>query len=85
MEMRYFWITDQVRQGYFDVQWHTGQENLDDYFINHFDRRHHQEVRPWYLHMYNSPHFLPRATNPITLKGCVGNIPNGYIRYVPLP
>ena len=76
MEMRFFWITDQVRQGYFDVQWHRGQENLADYFTKHFDRRHHQEVRPWYLHMHNSPRFLPLAAKPSTLKRCVGTFPN---------
>ena len=85
MEMRFFWTTDQVKQGYFDVQWHPGQENLADYFTKHFDGRHYQEVRPWYLQMHNSPCFLPRAAKPSTLKGCVGSLPNGYIRSVPLP
>jgi len=28
MEMRFFYITDQVNRGLFDVQWHPGQENL---------------------------------------------------------
>ena len=55
MEMHFFYITDQVNRGYFDVQWHPGQENLANYYIKHFDRKHHQEVRPWYLHMNNSP------------------------------
>ena len=85
MEMRFFWITDQVKLGNFDVQWHPGQENLADYFTKHFDAKHHQEVRAWYLHMYNSPRFLPRAAAPSTLKGCVGTLPNGYIRSAPLP
>ena len=82
--MRFFWITDQVRQEYFDVQWHPGQENLADYLTKHFDRRHLQEVRPWYLHMHNSPRFLPHAAKPSNLKGCVGTLHNGYIRSVPL-
>ena len=85
MEMKNFWLTDQDRQGYFDVQWHPAQDNLADYFTKHFDDRNHQEVCPCYLHMHNSPRFLPRATKPSTLKGCVGTLPNGYIRYVPLP
>ena len=46
MEMRFFFITDQVNQGLFNVQWHPGQENLADYFTKHFDAKHHQEVRP---------------------------------------
>ena len=31
MEIRFFWIKDQVKQSIFDVQWHPGQENLGDY------------------------------------------------------
>ena len=85
MEMRFFWVTDQVKNGSFDVQWHPGQENLADYFMKHFEGRHHQEVRPWYLHMNNSPKFLPRAVAPSTLRGCVGTLPNGYHKSVPLP
>ena len=85
MEMRFFFITDQVNRGLFDVQWHPGQENLADYYTKHFDARHHQEVRPWYLHMHNSPRILPRAAAPSTLRGCVGTLPNGYIRSSPLP
>ena len=85
MEMRFFWVTDQVKHGHFDVQWHPGQENLADYFTKHFDGKHHQEVRPWYLHTTNSPRYLPRAAAPSTLKGCIGTLPNGYIRSAPLP
>ena len=85
MEMRFFYITDQVKREFFDVQWHPGQENLADYFTKHFDSKHHQEVRPWYLHMHNSPSLLPRAAAPSTLRGCVGTLPNGYIRSAPLP
>ena len=85
MKTRFFWITDQVKMGNFDVQWHPGQENRADYYTKHFDGRHHQAVRPWYLHEKNSPRELPRATAPSALRGCVGNIPNGYNRTCPLP
>jgi len=85
MEMRFFWMTDQVKNGSYDVQWHPGQENLADYFTKHFESRHHQEVRPWYLHMNNYPRFLPQAVAPSTLRGCVGNLPNGYHKAAPLP
>jgi hypothetical protein len=46
MEKNFFWITDQVELGNFNVTWHPGQENLADYFTKHFDARHHQLVRP---------------------------------------
>jgi hypothetical protein len=85
MDMRYFWITDQVAMGFFDVQWHPGIENLADYFTKHFDSKHHQAVRPWYLYMPNSPRILPRAAKPSTLRGCVGTLPNGYTKSGPLP
>ena len=85
MEMKFFWTTGQVAIGNFNVTWHPGQENLADYFTKHFDAKHHQNVRPWYLHMDNSPRLLPRALEPRTLKGCVGTLPGGYTRSAPLP
>ena len=85
MEMRFFWVADQVKMGNFDVQWHLGQENLADYFTKHFVGMHHREVRLWYLHEKNSPRYLPRAAAPSTLRGCVGTLANGYIKSVPLP
>lgn len=85
MEMRFFWVTDQTKQGYFNVEWHPGKENLADYFTKHFDGKHHMEVRPWYLHETNSPSELPRAAAPSTLRGCVGTLADGYVRSAPLP
>ncbi len=42
-------------------------------------------VCPWYLHEKTSVQDLPRASNPITLKGCVGILPDGYQWTNPLP
>ena len=81
MEMRFFWATDQVEQGNFMVKWTPGKENLADYFTKHFDSKHHQEVRAWYLHVDNiSPRLLPRAAAPSALRGCVGKLPGAYSR-----
>ena len=85
MEMRFFYVTDQVRRQIFNVRWHPGQENLADYFTMHFDTQHHIAVRPWYLHTKSSPLVLPRATAPKSLRGCVGTLPNGYLRTSTLP
>ena len=85
MEMRFFWVTDQVKRKLFDVRWHPGQENLADYFTKHFDTPHHIAVRPWYLHTNASPLVLPRAAAPKSLRGCVGTLPDGYLRKSPLP
>eukprot|EP00804_Cyclotella_cryptica_P016363 CCRYP_009915-RA/>CCRYP_009915-RA protein AED:0.19 eAED:0.12 QI:0/0/0/1/0/0/2/0/920 len=85
MEMRFFWVTDQVNRRHFQVRWHPGQENLADYFTKHFDARHHISVRPWYLHTKDYPQFLPRAAAPSSMRGCVGTLPNRYMRISPLP
>ena len=47
MEMRFFWITDHVRQNLFKVLWHPGAENFANYFTKHFPAAHHIQVRPW--------------------------------------
>jgi hypothetical protein len=85
MKMRYFGVCDKVVQDAYNVKWHPGQENLADYQSKHHTGAHHQAVRPWYLHEPSSPLGLPRAIRPSTLKGCVGTLPKGYIRNVPLP
>ena len=50
MEMRLFWVTDQVKSGTFDVQLHPGQESLADYPSKHHGSKHHLIVRTWYMH-----------------------------------
>ena len=54
MVMRFFWVTDQFKNGVMDIQWHPGQENLADYTSKHHDSKHHQVVRPWYIQEDNS-------------------------------
>jgi hypothetical protein len=85
MEMRYFWIVDQVAQKQFNIAWHPGQENLADYFTKHFDSKHHQQARPWYIWDNDSQQYLPRALAPRSLKGCIRECPSGYTRNIPLP
>ena len=84
MAMHFFLMTGLVIIWEFDVQWHPGHENLADNYTKHFYGKHHMEVRPWYLHKNNSPRLLPIAEAPIALRGCVGSLPNGYIRLAPL-
>jgi hypothetical protein len=69
----------------YDVKWHPGQENLADYQSKHQIGVHHQAICPWYLHNKNTPLILPGATQPSTLKGCVGTLPAEYVCNVPLP
>jgi hypothetical protein len=70
MEMRYFWIADQVARKQFKVQWHPGQENLGDYHTKHHPTVHHIRVRPYYLLEPTIPLELPRAMTPDELRGC---------------
>ena len=84
MEMRFFWIGDKVAQGMYRLSWYPGQENLADYQSKHHTGSHHVAVRPWYLHMNNSPQVLPQAERPSALKGCVGTLKDGYVCNVPL-
>jgi hypothetical protein len=85
MKMRFFWVGDKIAQEMYNLQWHPGQEHLANYQSKHHIGSHHATVRPWYLHMENSPQILPQAVTPSTLKGCVGTLKNGYVHNVPLP
>jgi hypothetical protein len=85
MEMWYFWVCNKVAQDAYHVKWHPGQEKLADYQSKRHIEAHHQAVCPWYLHNKNLPLVLQGATQPSTLKGCVGTLPAGYVHNVPLP
>jgi hypothetical protein len=85
MKMIFFWIGDKVAQEMYALKWHPGQENLADYQSKYHIGLHHTAVRPWYLHLANSPQVLPRAKRPSALKGCVGTLKDGYVCKVPLP
>ncbi len=71
MEMRYFWVMDQVKHAQVDVQWQPGIENLGDYVTKHHGPKHHQHTRPYYTHQADSPRYLARALAPSALRGCV--------------
>eukprot|EP00804_Cyclotella_cryptica_P004376 CCRYP_006792-RA/>CCRYP_006792-RA protein AED:0.32 eAED:0.32 QI:0/0/0/1/0/0/2/0/518 len=70
MEMRYFWIADQVARHQFSIHWHPGLENMGDYYTKHHPASHHQRVCPYYLFEPHSPWELPRAPTPEELRGC---------------
>ena len=72
MEMRYFYACDQVKRKIFNVAWHPGREILGDYPSKHHSEAHHIHVRPLYVHMRNSPRYLPRAMKPSDLREYVG-------------
>jgi hypothetical protein len=78
-------VGDKVSQEMFNLIWHPGIENLADYQSKHQVGSNHVKVRPYYLHMDNSPRVLPQALRPSPLKGCVGTLEGGYVRNIPLP
>ena len=78
-----FWISGKVAQDMYALAWHPGQENLADYQSKHPMGSHLVAGCPWYLHMENSPSFLPGAQTPSALKGCVGTLDDEYLRKVP--
>jgi hypothetical protein len=70
IEMRCFWLLDRKMQGYFKFYYQPGLKNLGNYPSKHHTADMHQHVRPYYVHMNNSPTLLPRAMKPSTCQGC---------------
>ena len=64
MEMRHFWVFDQVLQKQTCIAWHPGAENLGDHVAKQHPPKHHTEVRPTCLHKKNSPRHLQCALAP---------------------
>jgi hypothetical protein len=83
-EINLFWVTDQVKKRFFDVQYHPGQENLGDNLLKHVVGQHHTTVRPWNMLTQLSQRVLQGAQTPNALRGCTGTTYTGYFRFVPL-
>ena len=77
MNGQYFWLIDQVKCWMMRIVWAPGLENLADYFTKHFPAAHHRVVRPYYVHMPNSPRTIRKViqeenkTVSARLRGCV--------------
>ncbi len=85
IEMRYFWSLDSKTQQYFKFYYQPGLENLGNYQSKHPTADIHQHVRPYYVHMNNSPTLLPRAMKPSTCQGCAEIPGDPYTKKFPLP
>ena len=82
MEMRFFWIGDKVAQEMYSLQWHPGQEILADYQSKHHVGLHHVWVRPWYIHLENSPGYYLRRRGLAHWKGVLEPSKTGtYTKY----
>jgi hypothetical protein len=51
MDMRFYWVQDQVHQNQFLVYWRQGSNNLGDHFTKHHPTSHHRKICPTYLHV----------------------------------
>ena len=49
MDMRFYWVQYQTRQGHCNVFWKTLATNLDDYLTKHHPPHHHRRMHPVYL------------------------------------
>jgi hypothetical protein len=85
MEMRYFWLLDGKMQRYFKFNYQSGFKNLGNYPSKHHTANIHQHVRPYYVHMNNSPTLLPSAMKPSTCRGCAEILGDPYSMKSPLP
>ena len=85
MENKYFWLLDSEAQKQFSFNLHPGQENMGDYPSKAHPGSIHRHVRPFYLHMHNSPTELPRAAPPSSRRGCAETLADPYYKRVPLP
>ena len=49
MDMRFYWVRDQVEQKYFEVKCKPRHMNLGDYFTKNNPPTHHRRMRKTYL------------------------------------
>ena len=49
MDMRFYWVCDQVEQKQFEVKWKSGHMNLGYYLTKHHPPTQHQRTRQTYL------------------------------------
>jgi hypothetical protein len=84
MEMRYFWLLAGKTQQYSKFYYQPGLKNLGNYPSNHHTANIHQHIRPYYVHMNNSPTLLPRAMKPSTCRGCAEILGDLYSKKSPL-
>ena len=59
MDMRFYWVQDQIKQNHFKVFWKPGTKNLGDYHTKNHAPNHHRNVREHYIHCPG----IPRQTS----------------------
>ena len=51
INMRYYWLRDQLRIKFFNYYWQKGQLNIADYYCKHFPAPHHIEQKKLRRHL----------------------------------
>ena len=77
--MRYFCKISKQDDKTIDVSWRPGRENLAEYSSKNHSPIIHQNLRPTYLHMPNSPRYLQRSVPPQLLQGCAKTSPHSVL------
>jgi hypothetical protein len=73
IDMRFYWIRDQVKQNQFIIYWQPGTENLSNYFPKHHPASHHRLIRDSFLvPKLTSSKYAP-SHSPSVLRGCVNS------------
>jgi hypothetical protein len=70
MDMRFYWIKDQVKQGQFKIYLGPGYQNLADYFTKHHSPAHHKRIRNVYIHAEERT-INRKGIQDSALRGCV--------------
>ena len=63
MDMRFYWLVDQVEQGKFKVYWVPGNINFANYHSKKYLVSHHRNIKPIYSYI--------EGKIPSTIQGCV--------------
>jgi hypothetical protein len=72
IDMRFYWVHNRQQQGHFNIFWAPGTDNRADYFTKHFSARHHQLMRPIYIHTEKHSTDTKAIDNALlVLQGCV--------------
>jgi hypothetical protein len=50
MDMHFYWLKDQQKQGHYHIYWAPGSGNRGDYFTKHHSPAHHRTMRTQYLY-----------------------------------
>ena len=85
MEMGFFWLLDQNTQEYFKFYYLLGLECLADYPSKSHTGYIHNNVRPYFIPMKNSPRAVAQAAKHSSRRWCAEILGDLYHKKIPLP